>query len=368
MELQNKKVAIVHDFLVDFGGAERFLEVLVEMFPEAPIYTLLYDKEKMRGKFAKCEIHTSFLQKFPRFLRRRKKWLLPFMPTAPEIFDLREFDLVISSSSAWSKGIVTRLNTMHVAYIHSPMRSVWDMNDEYLISQKKNGAVKFFTRLLLNYIRVWDKVASDRPDFLLANSKYTQNRIQKYYGRESSVIYPPVEIRGLTSNKENEKKYFLVVSRLSPYKKVDAVVEAFNKLGLPLIVIGEGQHKKYLRSIANDNVKILGWQSDEKTAEYYDGARAFIFAGVDDFGIAPVEAMAYGVPVLAIRKGGILEIVEEGKTGEFFDAATPEVIADGVRRLMENEREYKVENIKAKAREFGKERFIAEFRSYLEKI
>jgi len=409
MNLKNKKIAIVHDFLVDFGGAERVLEVLCEMFPEAPIYTLLYDKEKMRGKFSSKEIHTSFLQKFPRFLRKQKKWLLPLMPVAPEIFDLRDFDIVISSSGAWSKGIVTRLNTIHISYVHSPMRFVWDANEEYLRQNQISSAVadkfqNFFTRILLNYIRVWDKVAADRPDYLIANSKYTQSRIKKYYGRESVVIYPPVTViasedvndnsqrsaaipmqqsakQDISSSELNNEiatvvrgelprndKYFLVVSRLSPYKKIDMVVEAFNKLGLPLVVIGEGQQEKYLRKIARENVKIMGWQSDEKTAKYYAGARAFIFAGVDDFGMAPVEAMAYGVPVLVICKGGALEIVEEGKTGEFFDAATPEVIADGVRRLMENEKDYKIEDIKNKAQEFSKQQFIDNFKEALYNI
>lgn len=370
MNLQNKKVAIAHDFLTDLGGAERVLEVLTEMFPEAPIYTLLYDKEKMRGRFADKEIHTSFLQKFPRFLRKRKKWLLPLMPIAPEIFDLRDFDLVISSSGAWSKGIVTRLNTIHVSYIHSPMRFVWDANEEYLAQQNKIFPISFCSRILLNYIRIWDKVAADRPDFLIANSKYTQSRIKKYYGRESVVIYPPVDVtprrdEAVPRLYGDAGKYFLIISRLSPYKKIDVVVEAFNKLGLPLFVIGEGQQEKYLRKIARENVQILGWKSDEETAKYYAGARAFIFAGVDDFGMAPVEAMAHGVPVLAIHKGGIKEIVIEGQTGEFVDSATPEVIADGVRRLMENEKQYDTEYIKKCAERFSGEQFVDKFEKVL---
>ena len=372
--IKDMRIAIVHDFLTDFGGAERFLAVLCEMFPEAPIYTLLYDKEKMRGRFSEKVVYASFLQKFPKFLRRRKKWLLPLMAVAPEIFDLRDFDLVISSSGAWSKGIVTRVNTTHIAYIHSPMRFVWDANSEYLGQQKKNKAISLCTRLVLNYIRVWDKVAADRPDFLIANSKYTQERIRKYYGKESTIIYPPAaqdtryKIQDTNKSQIPNPKFFLVVSRLSPYKKIDMVVEAFNKLGLPLVVIGEGQQEKYLRSIASENVKILGYQSDEKIVQYHAGARAFVFAGVDDFGIAPVEAMTHGVPVLAIRKGGALEIVEEGKTGEFFDAATPEVIADGVRRLVENESVYDKEYIRKKAEKFSREKFVEEFSDYINKI
>jgi glycosyltransferase involved in cell wall biosynthesis len=369
LQTKDIKIALVHDFLTDFGGAERVLKVLSEMFPGAPIYTLLYDKEKMRGRFSKKVIHASFLQRFPRFLRRRKKWLLPLMPVAPEIFDLRDFDLVLSSSGAWSKGIVTRVNTIHIAYVHSPMRFVWDANSEYLGQQKKSRSLGVCVRFIMNYLRIWDKAAADRPDFLIANSKYTQKRIKKYYGKESTLIYPPV---GMELHSENsagqDRNYFLVVSRLSPYKKIDAVVEAFNKLGLPLVVIGEGQQEKYLRSIAAENVKIMGYQSDEKIAEYYAGARAFVFAGVDDFGLSPVEAMAHGVPVLAIRKGGALEIVEEGKTGEFFDAATPEVIADGVRRFVENEQNYDRQIIMKSAEKFSKDRFIREFEEYISHI
>jgi len=383
MNTINLKVALIHDFLTQCGGAERVLEVLTEIFPEAPIYTLLYDKEKMRGKFQDKDIRTSFLQNFPKFLRKRPKYLLPILPTAPETFDLREFDLVITSSGAWSKGIVTRLNVIHISYIHSPMRFVWDSNEEYLRQQKKPRSVNFFARLISNYIRVWDKVAADRPDHLIANSKYTQQRIKKYYGRESVVIYPPVDVERGTHNVERKNlevaevdtryairdtRYFLVVSRLSPYKKIDAVVEAFNKLELPLVVIGEGQQEKHLRSIAKKNIKIMGWQSEEKIRQCYSGARAFIFAGADDFGIAPVEAMAYGVPVLALRKGGTLETVIEGKTGEFFDASIPEVIVDGVRRLMENEKNYDKKFIKARAGEFSKERFKTEFIEFIRNL
>jgi len=371
------KVALVHDFLVNYGGAERVLEVFSEMYPKAPIYTLIYDKEKMRGKFGDKIVYASFLQKFPKWMKRNPKWLLPLMPTAPETFDLREFDLVISSSGAWSKGIVTRLNTIHISYLHSPMRFAWDMNEEYLREKEKSGMIKIFSRLFLNYIRVWDKLAADRPDYLIANSKYTQKRIKKYYNKECEVIYPPVNINNQETRNNNQKnskfqipnsKPFLIVSRLSKYKKIREVVEAFNKLGLPLIVIGEGEEKKNLEKMAGENVQILGWKSDEEIQKYYVGARAFIFSGVDDFGIAPVEAMNCGIPVLAIRGGGILEIVEEGKTGEFFDAATPEVIADCVRRFLEKENQYDPDFIKNKAFDFGRDIFIENFREYVNHI
>ncbi|PIP26736.1 MAG: glycosyltransferase family 4 protein [Candidatus Moranbacteria bacterium CG_4_9_14_3_um_filter_40_7] len=388
------KIALVHDFLTQYGGAERVLEVFCEMFPKAPIYTLLYDKVAMRGKFKDREIHTSFLQKFPKFLRKKKKWLLPLMPTAPETFNLRDFDLIISSCGVWSKAIITRLDVKHICYMHSPMRFAWEEGEEYLLEQKRSAKTNFFVRLLLNYLRVWDRVSADRPDYLIANSRFTRERIKKYYNRESVVIYPPVNMEHETRNIEQQNplvapslakpdksqtirqpadkiqnsKFFLVVSRLSPYKKIDAAVEAFNKLELPLIVIGEGSQEKYLRSIAGKNVKILGWQPEEKIREYYAGARAFIFAGVDDFGMTMVEALARGVPVLALKKGGALEIVAEGKTGEFFVSNKPEIIAECVKRFMEKEKEYDKNLIIESAKKFSKERFVREFEEYMAKI
>jgi glycosyltransferase involved in cell wall biosynthesis len=388
--MNNKKIALVHDFLLYQGGAERVLKVLSDMYPEAPIYTLLYDKERMNGMFESEDIQTSYLQKFPKFLKKHHRWLLPFYPVLPETFDLREYDLVISSSGAWSKGIVTKLNTIHVAYLHSPMRFVWDYNERYL------GKLSIFARFVFNYLRIWDRLAADRPDFLIANSRYTQKRIAKYYRRDSEVIYPPVTIchsernddpakrerneveesrrktesfksTGSFANAQDDSKdYFLVVSRLSPYKKVDVVVEAFNKLGLPLIVIGTGQQEKHLKKIAQSNVHILGWQDEQTVQNYYQNALGFIFPCEDDFGIAPVEAMLHGVPIVAYRKGGAMETVQEGITGEFFDAQTPEVLADGIRRFLLNKDKYDREAIKKHAAEFSRERFEKEIREYID--
>lgn len=381
------KVALLHDFLLYPGGAERVLKVLSEMFPEAPIYTLLHDQEKMGEMFSGREVRSSYLQKFPKFLRKHHQWLAPFFPVVPETFDLREYDLVISSSGAWMKGIVTKMSTTHIAYLHSPMRFVWDYNERYF--QEKGKSPSIFKRFFLNYLRIWDRLAGDRPDFLIANSIYTQKRIEKYYRRDSVVIYPPVNnnfefrISNFESN-QNEKnskiksleinsklkiqnsKFFLVVSRLSPYKKVDVVVEAFNKLGLPLIVIGQGEQEKHLKKIAKDNIQILGWQNDEVTKQYYAKARAFVFPSEDDFGLTAVEAMTFGVPVIAYRKGGAKETVQEGVTGEFFDAQTPEVLADGVRRFLDNEDKYDKEVIKKRGEEFSKERFINSMQKFID--
>ncbi|MGW8184586.1 MAG: glycosyltransferase [Candidatus Moraniibacteriota bacterium] len=358
-KFKDLKVALVHDFLDTYGGAERVLEVMSGIFPQAPIYTLIYDKEKMRGKFESREIHTSFLQKFPKFLKKRKKYLLPFMPTAPETFDLRDFDLVISSSGAWSKGIVTRLNTKHICYMHSPMRFVWDYNEKYL--QEIGTRMGFCKRTFLSYLRIWDFQAAQRPDILVANSSYTQERINKYYRRDAQIIFPTVLNKDNGAQMEiKDKDYFLVVSRLSAYKKVDLVVEVFNKIGLPLIIIGEGEEAVKLKKIAKDNIKILGWQDDATVQTYYKNARAFIFPAVDDFGLTMIEAMNQGVPVIAVRKGGAREIVKEGVTGEFFEAQTIEVLADGIRRFMEKEKNYDKEIIKQEGEKFSQDKFRQE--------
>jgi len=375
---QDLKVALIHDFLNQYGGAERVLEALTEIFPDAPIYTLLYEPEKMRGKFENTDIRTSFLQKFPKFLRKRHKYLLPFMPTAPETFNLRDFDLVISSSSAFAKGIVVKPRTIHVCYCHSPMRYSWDWNEKYLTEQGLGDKRKLLARLLLNYIRIWDRVAADRVDYFIANSRATQGRIKKYYGRESTVVYPPAEIGNPKAepweisqgSALGDKKYFLIISRLSPYKKIEVAVEAFNKLDLPLVVIGEGAPKylKFLKSIAGTKTKLLGWITDDKIKEYYSNCRAFVFPGEDDFGIAPVEAMSFGKPVIALRRGGATETIIEGVTGEFFNEPTIEVLADAVRRFQENEKNYDPEKIRKQAKKFSKEIFVKNFKRVIGEI
>jgi glycosyltransferase involved in cell wall biosynthesis len=380
---KGKKIALVHDFLVCRGGAERVLLTLADMFPDAPVYTLLYDRDAMRGWFDDRDVRVSFLQKFPKFLRKRYRWLLPFFPVAIESFDVRDFDVVISSSSAWGKGIVTRLHTKHIAYVHSPMRYVWDYNERYL-REIGGGRLSLLKRMLLSYLRVWDRQAADRPDVLIANSRYTQERIGKYYRRESAVVYPPCEHgRGGEDSRERierdgsersrsetffgfaSKEYFLVVSRLTPNKKADIAVEAFNKLGLPLLVVGEGPQRDVLRQMARENVRVIGWQDDTTVANLYRHARAFVFPAEDDFGMVMVEAMACGTPVIAYAEGGAREIVEEGVTGEFFRAQTPEVLADGVRRFLEKPSGYDAEAIRASAKRFSRATFETGIRKAL---
>lgn len=361
------RTALIHDFLTRFGGAERTLFELAQMFPEAPVYTLFYDEEKMSQWFPPRKVRTSFLQKFPRFLRCNPKFLLPLMIVAPETFDLRDFDLVISSSSAYAKGVITRPKTIHVNYCHNPARFAWDYSFEYLNERSLGKLPKLAAEIFLNYLRLWDRSAGKRVDYFIANSRATAQRIQKYYRRDSKIVFPPCRVPGKPEFFENGG-YFLVISQLTPYKKIDIAVEAFNKLGLPLVIIGEGPQKKYLQKIAKPNVKITGWLDDKETFEYLKRCQAFIFPGEDDFGMAPVEAMGLGKPVLALSRGGALETVIPGKTGEFFDFPVPEVLAEGVRRLRENLPRYDPEEIYRHAKRFSAERFRTEIKKFIDEF
>ena len=365
-ENKPKKVALVHDFLVSYGGAERVFEVLSEMYPEAPIYTLLYDQERMGEHFAGRDIRVSWLGKLPPFIQKRYRWFLPFFPAAVESLDLREFDLVLSSSGAWSKGIITRLHTTHIAYLHSPMRYAWDYHESYLQELGARGRRSIFTRLLMSYLRIWDRQAADRPDVLLANSEFTRNRIKKYYRREAEVIYPPVALRECMSEQNiksgfaeqpRKREYFLVVSRLTHSKKVDVAIEAFNKLSLPLVVVGVGPERERLGKLASSQVRFVGFVDDETLTRWYQGARAVIFPSEEDFGMVAVEALSFGTPVIGLDYGGLREIVTDGVTGEFFRTAAPEIIAEGVRRFLEKEGTYDETAMEASVTKFSQKNF-----------
>lgn len=367
---QKIKIAIVHDFLTYWGGAEQVLVSLRNLYPEAPIYTLLYDKS-MNEYFSGARIRPSFINKFPRFLKKRKKWLLPFFPAAAETFDLGEFDVVISCSSSFAKGIIVKPKTLHICYCHTPTRFLWDWYHNYLKENKIGKIKKIFVVPILHFLRMWDRSASERVDYYVTNSENTSRRIDKFYGRKSRVIYPPVDyekLNRLASSHQTvkEKDYYLIVSRLSPYKKIDIAIEAFNKINLPLIIIGDGEDRRRLEKLAEKNIKFLGFQSEEKLAEYYRNAKAVIFPGEDDFGITILEAMSLGKPVLAYAKGGALETVIPGKNGELFESAVPEILADGIRRLNLNIRNYNSEEIKDYAKRFSRERFEKEFKEFLQ--
>ncbi len=359
------KVALVHGFLIKLGGAERVLKSLSELYPDAPIYTLLYDEKKVGEVFPKERVRTSKLQKFPRF-KGSHKLLFPQMPSAIEDFDLSEYDLVISSSSAYAHGIVTNLETTHLCYYHTPMRYAWDYTHRYLADQGLGGIGEWLASRLIHRVRQWDFLASDRVDYSIANSKNTAQRIRKFYRKEAEVIYPPVDTERFKAHDKHEG-YFLIVSTLTPYKRIDLAVELFNKLGKRLVIIGDGPDRKRLQSRAAANIDFLGFKSDDVVKTYYENCRAFIFPGEDDFGIAPVEAMACGKPVLAYGKGGALETVIPGETGELFDEQNLDSMEASLTQLLINEKNYDAKKIAEHASQFSESAFKKAMKSAVER-
>lgn len=331
------KVALVHDYLVQYGGAERVLECFAEIFPKAPIYTMVYDRKLMKNAFADKKIITSFLQKIP-FIGSHHRLFPLLMPMAIESFDLSEFDLIISDSNSYAKGVITSPQTLHICYCHTPMRYAWDDCHQQLQEFDYPGIVKNFIPLAMNYIRLWDKISADRPNKYIANSNFVAERIKKYYQMDSTVIHPPVsadkfKIRDRGKKGLSAQNYYLIVGRALPYKRFDIAVEAFNKLGLPLKIIGQGPEIKKLRKAARANIEFLGYLSDKEITRYYACCKALIFPQKEDFGITALEAMSAGRPVIAYRGGGALETVAENKTGIFFDSQTPGTIIRAVKKF-----------------------------------
>lgn len=357
------KVAIVADFLLKLGGAERVVKSLLEMYPDADIFTLLYDEKAVGDVFPKKKVTESKFAKWPGFLKKRYKYFFFLMPQFMEQFDFSEYDLVISSSSAYAHGVVTNLDTKHIVYCHSPMRYAWDYAHKYLKEQNIGSVKKGIVRSFLKKIREWDFLASKRPDMYVANSKNVAKRIDKYYRRDSKVVYPPVNVKRFTPQKYHEE-FFLIVSTLTPYKKIDQAIQLFNKINKKLVIIGDGPARGALEAMAGPNIDFLGFRTDEEIAEYMANCQAFIFPGEEDFGIAPVEAMASGKPVLAYRKGGLTESVVEGETGEFFDEPTVESMEDALGRLMLNYKFYKHRSIRKRAEKFSED----SFKQHMEKV
>ena len=310
------KVALVHDHLVQDGGAEKVLLALQEIFPNAPTFTLLYDPKRVSKDFLGKDIRTSFLQKIP-FGLKRYQWFLPLMPAATESHDLSEFDVVISSSSAFAKGIITKPGTLHICYCHTPTRYLWSDTHSYVQELNANRLTKALLPMLLNKLRVWDRLSSDRVDRFIANSRTVAERIRKYYNRDSDIIYPPVETEKFSVS-EKPGTYYLAGGRLVSYKRFDLIIQAFNRLGLPLKIFGSGPLADAYRNEARSNIEFVGKVSDAKKAALYRGAIAFIHPQEEDFGITALESMAAGRPVIAYGRGGALETVVPGVTGEFF--------------------------------------------------
>ena len=326
------KVALVHDHLAQDGGAERVLKVLQDMFPQAPTFTLVYDENGAHDMFRGKDIRTSFIQKLP-FGVRKYQWYLPFMPLATESYDLSSYDVVISSSSAFAKGVITAPNALHICYCHTPTRYLWTDTHSYVQSLKLPRVVKWAIPFVLNRMRTWDRMAADRVDTFVANSQTVKDRIKKYYRRDSEIIYPPVELKTFTPKQKAGGSYFLAGGRLVSYKRFDLIVQAFNRLGIPLKIFGTGPEEQTLKAMAKKHIEFVGYVTEEQQAELYRGARAFINPQVEDFGITPIESMACGTPVLAFAQGGALETVVEGVTGQFFHDQRWEDIADMVIRF-----------------------------------
>lgn len=357
------KVAIVHDWLTGMRGGERVLEILCELYPDAPIYTLFYNPPRMSKAINERKIRTSFLQKLPFSLRMYRRYL-PLFPTAVEQFDLREYDVVISSSHCVAKGALTTSDTLHICYCYTPLRYAWDMYEEYFGKDRVGCVERSIIRPVMNYLRVWDVASSRRVDCFAAISDNVARRIEKYYRREAQVIHPPVDTSFFIPG-DDRGDFFLVVSAMVPYKRVEIVVDAFNKLGLPLKVVGGGPLRKEIQRKAKRNVEFLGEVSDNELLKLYQRCRALVFAGVEDFGIAPLEVQAAGRPVIAYGRGGFLETVVEGKTGIFFSEQSSFSLIDAVGKFQKMD--FDPELIRNHALQFDTNVFKQEIHDYVEK-
>lgn len=362
------KVALVYDRVNKFGGAERVLLALHEIYPDAPLYTAVYDPKGAPWASIFTRIITSFVQNLP--LAKSHHEIYPhLMPLAFESFNFDEYDIVISVTSEAAKGIITKPKTLHICYCLTPTRYLWSGYYHYKNSPRYgilNPLIKPFIPIISARLRLWDKIASQRPDFFVAISKNVANRIKKYYQRDSTIIYPPVDTDKFQSQKDdNQEKYFLVVSRLVSYKRVDIVLEAFNKLGLPLKIIGDGAEMPYLKKIASSNIEFLGQNlTDEELISYYQNCQALIFAGEEDLGLVSLEAQSCGKPVICFQGGGIPETIQEGTTGEFFYPQNKEALINVIRQF--NPGKYTPLKCRENAQKFDKKIFMTKFKQFME--
>ena len=366
--LDNKKIALVHDHLFQMGGAERVLFEFHKTYPQSPIYTTIYDQDK-DILFKDVKIITSKLQNIPGILNRIPgsvhffKFFIFSMPKAFENFDFSDYDIVLSSVSGLAKGIRVSEKTLHFCYCHTPTRYLWSDLENYVDKLKIPNLSKKMVAQKLKNLRQWDYDAAQRVDYFIANSEFIAKKIKKYYNRDSKVIYPPVEIDKFYSD-PNKEDYYIVVSRLMPYKKVDLVVKAFNQLKLPLKILGTGEHLEELKRMAKSNVEFLGGVSDEVRGKYLSKAKAFLHPQEEDFGIAAVEAMASGCPVIAYKSGGALETVVNKETGLFFEEQNWESLAEAV--LDFNKLEFDPEAIRRYSQKFSSENFRKNIKNYIQ--
>jgi UDP-N-acetylmuramyl pentapeptide phosphotransferase/UDP-N-acetylglucosamine-1-phosphate transferase/glycosyltransferase involved in cell wall biosynthesis len=362
-----RRIAVVHDFLYTYAGAERVLEQILKVYPEADVFSLFdFVPPEHRGFLQGKRVTTTFLQRMP-MARRKHRAYLPLMPLAIEQLDVSEYDIVISSSYLAAKGVLTRSDQLHICYCHTPVRFAWDLQGQYLTESGLISGIKsILARSILHYIRNWDVQSVNRVDRFVTNSNYVGKRIEKIYRRDAVTIYPPVDVDNFTPEMEKED-FYLTVSRLVPYKKIDMIVEAFTKLGdRRLIVIGDGPDFEKIKAKAGPNITMLGFQPHEHVKEYMQRARAFVFAAEEDFGIVPVEAQACGTPVIAYARGGVTESVVPGRTGTFFTRQTVESLLGAVKEFEANDVGWNPKAIRANAELFSADRFRAEFQQLVE--
>ncbi len=362
------RVAIVHEWLVDYSGSERVVEQMLNVFPQADLYAQVeFLPDKLRGFIRNKKVTTSFIQKLPK-ARTKYRAYLPLMPLAVEQFDLSGHDLVISSNHAVAKGVITGPDQLHVCMCYSPIRYAWDLTHQYL---RESGLTKgpkgWLAKIILHRIRMWDCRTANGVDEFIAISNYIARRIEKTYRRPSKVIYPPVDTDAFKLKIEKED-FYLTVSRMVPYKRVDLIVEAFSRMpDKKLVVIGDGPDFRKVRQKAGANVELLGFRELETVRDYMQRARAFVFAAREDFGIVPVEAQSCGTPVIAYGRGGALETVIEGKTGIFFNEQNPDCIIDAVNRFEKMRNRLDPREIQSNAQRFSIKRFESEFRQFMKK-
>ncbi|HET7274377.1 MAG TPA: glycosyltransferase [Longimicrobiaceae bacterium] len=326
------KVAITADWMSNVGGGGRVLTHLHSMFPDAPVYTTIHDPATLSPEMNGWDIRPSFLQRIP-FARKRYQAFLPLMPLAFEQFDLREYDLVLTTNSACAKGVITSPGTLNICYCHTPCRYIWDLYHDYV----RDLRFKALAAPVAHWLRVWDRQAADRVDHFVANSHEVSSRIRRHYRRDSEIIYPPVDVDRITPNDREPEDFFLVVSRLVNYKRIDLAIEAANRLKKRLIVIGDGPARRHLRKLAGPTVEFLGNLTDDEVADHYARCRALLFPGFEDFGIAAVEAQAAGRPVIAYGRGGATETVMENATGLHFEEQSVDALCEAMVEFEEHD-------------------------------